>query len=419
MTTGRLNRLLGWLLLTVTFLASAALDGWSLSFRDPVQLRASPSPLARHAQAVALGMAFFQLLVGLLLSRLEKRSANAPLVAALTMAGSLLYVAGYGLFVVWPYGPLVAAAGAVLNAVALFALLPGRFDSLGPAPRVAVVVLCGGMLLDLAMALAAAPLGLSLPAYAADVESVQMRMLRLARAAMIALPLLSLLYAETLEKARPVAKWLQWAGLALTAGAATMSLNLVLAACVWTPFKYLLGGPANAAVVGVLAGCWLAFRRVSPFDLLGWLFVLLSMNAGLLMGLYAFDGPAPNPDFLGTYNDFGRRVSRLIHAYAIIYGMIFLNLQRDLPPREHPGPRLLVASGAWLSAWVAGWTIAYPLPDLEPEYAAMVALAMAFGTLTVALGLGFCLPALLRGTGRDVSAGRGAEVEIRSLGGKS
>src|SRR5205085_12263866 len=120
-------------------------------------------------------------------------------------------------------------------------------------------------------------------------ESVQSRMLRVGRAAMIALASLALRYAEVLERARPGGRLAEWAGHALTFGAATMSLNLVLAACVWMPLKYVLGGPANAAVAGVVAGGVLTFRRVQPFAVVGWLFVLLSMNAGLLMGLYAFD----------------------------------------------------------------------------------------------------------------------------------
>src|SRR5687768_17947268 len=58
-------------------LASAALDGWALAIHDPAELRASGALDARHAQAVALGVGFFQLLVGLLLSRLARPCRRA------------------------------------------------------------------------------------------------------------------------------------------------------------------------------------------------------------------------------------------------------------------------------------------------------------------------------------------------------
>jgi hypothetical protein len=268
-----------------------------------------------------------------------------------------------------------------------------------------VFALCGGLLLDLGMACAAfveADPGMraALAEWARDPESVQMRMLRLARAAMIALPLLSLLYAEALEKARPVPKLAEWAAYAITFGAATMSFNLVLAACVWMPFKELLGLPANAAAAGVLAGAWLAFRRVSPFGLIGWLLVLVSMSAGLLMGLYAFDEPSAAPKFLGAYNDFGRRVSRLAHAYVIIFGLILLNLQRDLPAKEPIYARLLIVAGA---AWSMLLAVLMAVGEAEHEN-----VSLAAGTLAVGIGLAFCLPSLLGGP-RDVPIGVGPE----------
>jgi hypothetical protein len=291
-TDGRYNRLLGWLLLTVVFALSVGLDPWTLLRHDVDSF--PRAQLARHAQVVALGMAFFQILVGRLLARLE--TGNAVAVSALSMVGSLMYFVGYLCFIVAPTGAMVAAVGAALNALAIFLLLPARFpESLGAAPRVAVLVLCGGMLLDLSMALLELPLPLSLPDWTGQPTSVQMRMLRLARAAMIALPLLALLYAELRERSRPVHWLLEWAGPVGVFGAATMSLILVLSACVWMPFKYLLGLPANAAVAGVIAGAVLAWRNGLLLELIGWLLVLLSMSAGLLMGLYAFDGPVPDP----------------------------------------------------------------------------------------------------------------------------
>ena len=54
---------------------------------------------------------------------------------------------------------------------------------------------------------------------------------------------------------------------------------------------------------GVLLAGWLARRQASRLEQLGWLLIFLSMNVGLLVGLYAFDGPLPTPEFAGEYMD--------------------------------------------------------------------------------------------------------------------
>lgn len=325
MTDGRLNRLFGWLLLTITLVVSPPLDFWSFATTDPAALAGSAVMRARHAQAVAMGMGFLQLLVAILLFQLQPRTARAELAATLTFTGSVFYTLGYALFIEWPPGVWLSVIGAVLNFAGFVCLLAGRFPlDLGLAPHTAVVVLCGGMLLDLAMAGWFAYLMVSGRSVSEYETSVEMRMLRLARAAMIALPLVSLLYAEARRRARPVPWLLEWAGPISVFGAATMSLTLVLSALVWMPFKYLLGLPANAAVIGVAAGAFLAYRRRRWAELLGWLFILVSMNAGLLMGLYAFDGPVPDPAFIGAYNDYARRLTRLGHAYVIVCGLVLV-----------------------------------------------------------------------------------------------
>jgi hypothetical protein len=52
------------------------------------------------------------------------------------------------------------------------------------------------------------------------------------------------------------------------------------------------------------------------------------MSIGLAIGLYAFDGPLPTPDFVGPYNEFVRRLIRLGHAYAIVFGLLAILLAR-------------------------------------------------------------------------------------------
>lgn len=399
MTDGRLNRLLGWLLLTTTFVVTAALDPWALSHRDPAALAAGLAMPARHAQAVVLGMAFLQLLIGILLAHLEPGSANGRLAALLCAAGALLYSAGYVLFVLDRSGAWVAAAGAALNAAAFALLIPGRFlPALGAGPKAAVVVLCGGLLLDAVMALGAARPELFRPEWVGPDDGVGLRMLRLARAAMVALPLLALHYAEARAAARPANRLLAWAGPVLVFGAAAMPLLLVLSACVWMGFKYLLGLPANATVLGTLAGAWLAYRRQSWLTLAGWLFVLASINAGLLMGLYAFDGPLPDPEFLGAYNDFPRRLSRLGHAYVIIVGLALLNLRRDLP-YDSPG--------------IGGWVVAAGGVLMAASAALLAAgvtdhRSMGAGPGLVAFGLFLQMPGIFDRCRGDVRATRGA-----------
>jgi hypothetical protein len=121
------------------------------------------------------------------------------------------------------------------------------------------------------------------------------------------------------------------------------------------------------------------------------------MSAGMFMGLYAFDGPAPVPEFLGAYNDYGRRISRLVHAYAIVYGMTLLNLQRDLPEGEPPWGRGLVVAGALWSVLLA---VLMTAGGVAHENA-----SLAVGPVAVGLGVAACLPSLLGRAGRDAPPG--------------
>ena len=58
--------------------------------------------------------------------------------------------------------------------------------------------------------------------------------------------------------------------------------------------------------------------------------ILASLLGGLVMGLYAFDGPFPTPKFLGDYNEFARRLSRLAHSYCVVLGMLAIFVAREL-----------------------------------------------------------------------------------------
>ena len=157
-------------------------------------------------------------------------------------------------------------------------------------PGIAFRVLCIGMLFAVVVGVLQSKPGIF--ASLGPQDGLRLRMLRLAQIAFIALPLLTLLY-EGLK--------------------ARASLDSRLARLGWT---------------AMLCGTWLARRHGRPLERWGWLLIALSMAAGLLMGLYAFDGPLPPPAFVGAYNDLVRRVIRQAHAYTIVVGLISILISR-------------------------------------------------------------------------------------------
>jgi hypothetical protein len=327
---GRWNRCLGWGLLLIAFAVATWLDPWSLGERDAAALPGSVRMMVRHAQAVVVAMAFLQLVVADLLAEFSLSLAVRIAVTLLSGIGTLAYSAGYGLIAVRPAYAWLTVGGAVLNGLA-FGLLAVTIGRRGPVVvQVVLPVFCGGMLLDAAMGLFAADPGQFLPGSLGAEDGVRQRMLRLARAAAIALSLLALLYRGLLYRTGnggPVAGWGQ---ALLLLGAVTMPLTLVISAFVSLDLKYLLPIPAQGALLGTYTGVWLASPPTRRLERAGWLLVAAGMTAGVFMGLYAFDGPLAAPAFLGEYNAFGRRLSRLGHAYCIVLGLVWILLARDL-----------------------------------------------------------------------------------------
>jgi hypothetical protein len=324
---GQANGRIGRVLLILGFAAAAGLDPWSLSERDPTALLGSVRMAMRQAQAVVVGMAFLQVIVAGALAVAELPARVSRPVVWLTGVGAILYAAGYVLLPLWPEVVWLIPAGALLN-FAGFALLLARlgFPPYLPVWRVILPVICLGMLLDAAMGLFAAEPGRLLPAYLGPEDGVPLRMLRLARAAAIALPAVALLYEQlAASEKEPLAR----RGRALLwCGVATMSAVLALAAFTTPELKYLLPVPALTTFGGTCVAVLLAYRRASRLEAWGWLLVAASMGNGLLMGMYAFDGPMPAPPFLDGYNDFVRRLSRLGHAYCIVLGLLSVYVAR-------------------------------------------------------------------------------------------
>jgi hypothetical protein len=241
----------------------------------------------------------------------------------------------------------------LLNFLAFVVLAGARSTARAPwEVQTVLVVFCFGMLVDVLMGLfAAAPTRL-MPVYLGGEDGVRQRMLRLARAAVIALSLLTLLYRD-LAVQRAGRNWLVIGGqVALAIGAVGMPLVLTLAALSLVELKYLLPIPAQATILGTLAGVWLAASLGRRLELWGWLLTAVSMAAGLFMGLYAFDGPLAAPEFLGAYNDFPRRLSRLGHAYCIVLGLQSIFIARELDTAARLGTLRRVGVGLLMAGSV-------------------------------------------------------------------
>jgi hypothetical protein len=186
------------------------------------------------------------------------------------------------------------------------------------------------MLIDALMGAFVANPDLFFPAYIGPEDGVRLRMLRLARAAVPGLLALTLLYQDLADHSGGETRVIRSGKILLAIGALGMPLLLVLAGFTWLNLKAVLGIPALAILAGTLVGVSLACTEKRTLEVWGWLLIAASMGAGLFMGLYAFDGPLPTPDFLGAYNDFNRRLSRLAHGYAIVLGLISIFMAREL-----------------------------------------------------------------------------------------
>ncbi len=329
LASGELNLWLGYVLLVVGFGVGGWLDPWSLGEREAERLYATGRMHARHGQAVVLAAAFFQLGLGVILAEARTRSPIAGWGAVLSVGGSGLYAIGWTLGIISPAALWLAPGGATVNLLALMLLSFGVGQrQVGKLSLAVLAVFALGMTMNLAMALFAADPHRFLPAYLGDIDGVRLRMLRLARAAVIALPVLALLLRRFGNRTRNDRGMIVWGERFLIAGAVGMPLLLVLAATVDLRAKLLLGIPANLVLAGVVIGLIVAVRERAWAAAVGWCLIAFSMTAGMLMGMYAFDGPFAVPPIIGQYNSFARRLTRLAHSYWIVQGMtaIFIEM---------------------------------------------------------------------------------------------
>ena len=149
LTTGRFNRVLGWVMLIAGFGAMVFVEPWIFSVRDPQVLLGSAQMQLRHAQGVLLAMALLQLVVGYVLTT-KAFPLGFRLQASLCIGlGAMAYSGGYVLLFWFSLGGLLVLAGSLLNlGTFLWAL---RVEIGGVAAiqlRLSLFVLCLGMFLD-------------------------------------------------------------------------------------------------------------------------------------------------------------------------------------------------------------------------------------------------------------------------------
>jgi hypothetical protein len=251
----------------------------------------------RAIQAALFESALFLLLV---------ESAGVK-VAPWVFAGMILRLAG----------ALIPSGGGAISLGAVFLLTGVLREALTrrePDQRLALGMAAFGLVL-------AALLPWSIVLGLGPEDGVRLRMLRLARVAAIAVPLLLLLYPVApprLERPR------RWGLTLLRMGALTMAPILAAAGLTWTGLKYLLPLPADTTLAGAGIAAWLAWRSGSAAERAGWSIVSGSMAVGLLVGGFAFDGPLAAPAFLGAYGDGPRWLLRQAHVYAILLGFALL-----------------------------------------------------------------------------------------------
>jgi len=332
---GRLNRNIGWVLLVAGFAYATWLDPCSLSERGSSCLAGGPKIAARHAQTMVVGMGLLQLAASRMLAATSLLPLAYGISVWLTGLGGVVSAIGYGMTGRWASSAWLILAGALMNLTGFMIIAwggPGR----GRKRQFSVVlaIICSGMVLDAVMGTSELSSRLFLPSYIGAEDGLRLRMLRLARVSAIVLPVLTLLHQGLAEHADPRTRSVRWGRIGMLCGTIGIPVILTIAGFMNFGFKLLLPIPANAIFIGTLCGAWLAKRHARPLELWGWLLIAVSIAAGLVIGLFAFDGPLPPPGFVGGYNDLVRTLIRLAHTYCIVFGLASIFISRDLEERR-------------------------------------------------------------------------------------
>ena len=386
--SGRFNRLLGWSMLILGMAITAVLDPWIFDQQDPTELLGSPQIQLRHAQGVILAMALLQLVVGYVLATSAFQSRFSLQPSIITGIGAILYAGGYTLLVWHPVGKWLVLFGCSLNLVAFLKMLPVKIGGSGVRQiQLILPILCFGMFLDLLTSLLILYPDLFFPGWLGNEDEVRLRMLRLARVAVIALTVLTLLYFDlTYRVQNAKQRIVDWGHRGFIGGTIGMPVVLALACFTFTSLKFLLPIPATLVCLGALAGLTLAWKHGRRLEWLGWSIITASLFTGMVIGMYAFDGPLPAPRGMVDYQDLARRLLRIGHAYAIVLGILTLFVAQRFQQGEPLHPIRRIGVGLYL-AGIGTTLVSFILLALE----AVPVSATAIGPAATALGLLFCV----------------------------
>ena len=319
--------MLGWTLLILGMAVVAILDPWIFSEQDSTRLLNSTRMQLRHAQGVVLAMALLQLAVGYVLTTQAFQPRFNVQSSILTGIGAIFYAGGYTLIVWHPVGKWLVLFGCLMNLTAFLKTLRIKISGSGTRHmQIILPILCFGMFLDLLTSLFILYPNLFSLNWLGNEDEVRLRMLRLARVAVIALTVLTLLYFDLATRTKVLSPTVTWGHRGLLGGTVGMPLVLALACFTATAVKYLLPIPATLVCLGAVAGLNLAWKHGSRLECLGWSIITSSLFAGMIIGMYAFDGPLPAPTTMEHYQNLPRRLLRIGHAYAIVLGILTLFL---------------------------------------------------------------------------------------------
>jgi len=284
---------------------------------------------------MVVGMGFLQLAASRMLAATSLLPLAYGISAWLTGLGAVVSAMGYGVTGRWASSAWLILAGALMNLTG-FTIISWGGPGRGRNRQFSVVlaVICSGVVLDVVMGMSELSSRPFLPPYIGAEDGLRLRMLRLARISAIALPVLTLLHQDIAEHADPRTRSVRWGRIGMLCGTIGIPVILTVAGFTSVGFKLLLPIPANAIFIGTLCGAWLAKRHARPLEIWGWVLIAVSIAAGLVIGLFAFDGPLQPPGFVGGYNDLVRTLIRLAHTYCIVFGLASIFISRDLEERR-------------------------------------------------------------------------------------
>lgn len=324
-----LNRELGWGLIAVSFFLSAIIDPIYFGIREPlIQYGLLQVAIAQGA-AVFVGL--YQLFLGAIgrypAAALQRTSG--PYFFGL--AGAMVGIGARGLYLVVPVFAWLQPLGSLLlfcSAFWLLVLCRSSPDRLLPT---ALAFISFGFLVDIAVTLTILSPEL-LDETLDDLTSRDQLMMRLGRAAAIAMPMLALMYHQLLRSVDEshCKRW-AYAQKAMLFGGGFLAVSLVLTATLSPIFLVPVVLCAIILLLGCSAGAWLSIRHREPLlEQAGWTALSLSMTAGLVMGIFAFE-IIPTPNIYGDYLSVPRQYIRTGHVYLNILSVVAIYTSRVLP----------------------------------------------------------------------------------------